>query len=90
MKMPTRIHVFGASGSGTTSLTTALAAKHDHRHFDTDEFYWFPTDPPYQHKRPPGKLTTQLNSILLNFIPEAFKPGSVRWRGETQSLNGRD
>ncbi len=21
-------------------------------HFDTDDFFWYPTDPPYQHERP--------------------------------------
>jgi adenylate kinase family enzyme len=48
---PNRDHIFGASGSGTTTLAEALAAKHGHRHFDTDDFYWLPTDPPYRQKR---------------------------------------
>ena len=51
MQMPSRIHIFGASGSGTTSLASALAAKHGHRHLDTDDFYWLPTEPPYQQTR---------------------------------------
>lgn len=51
MPPPNRVHIFGASGSGTTTLGEALAAKHGHRHFDTDDFYWLPTDPPYRQKR---------------------------------------
>ena len=47
-----RIHIVGASGSGTTSLAAAIAARHGHRHLDTDDFYWLPTDPPYREKRP--------------------------------------
>jgi adenylate kinase family enzyme len=49
--MPPRIHIFGASGSGTTTLAATLAAKHGHRHLDTDDFYWLPSDPPYRHVR---------------------------------------
>ncbi len=50
--MPRRIHIFGASGSGTTTLASRLAVRHGHRHPDTDEFFWLPTDPPYREKRP--------------------------------------
>jgi adenylate kinase family enzyme len=46
-----RIHIFGASGSGTTSLAAAIATKHGHKHLDTDNFYWLPTDPPFREKR---------------------------------------
>ena len=42
-----RIHVLGASGSGTSSLAAAIARRHGHRHLDTDDFFWMPTDPPY-------------------------------------------
>jgi hypothetical protein len=47
-----RVHIFGASGSGTSSLAAVLAAKHGHRHLDTDDFFWLPTDPPYEQPRP--------------------------------------
>src|SRR5262245_2991835 len=50
--MPNRIHIFGASGSGTTTLALTLAETHGHRHLDTDDFYWFPTNPPYRQPRP--------------------------------------
>ena len=42
----------GASGSGTTSLAAAIAARHGHCYLDTDDFYWLPTDPPYRATRP--------------------------------------
>jgi adenylate kinase family enzyme len=60
--MPNRIHIFGASGSGTTSLAAAVASKYGHRHFDADDFYWLPTDPPYQQKRPPEARLALLRS----------------------------
>ena len=43
-----RIHIFGASGSGTTTLGAALADAMGGRHFDTDSYFWIPTDPPFQ------------------------------------------
>jgi adenylate kinase family enzyme len=62
--MPDRIHIFGASGSGTSSLASALAARHGHRHLDTDDFYWLPTDPPYEQVRPREARLALLSSAL--------------------------
>ncbi len=50
--MPHRIHVFGASGSGTTTLGARLASAIGGQHLDTDSYYWHPTDPPFTTKRP--------------------------------------
>jgi adenylate kinase family enzyme len=41
----------GASGSGTTTLGTALSERLGVPHFDTDDFFWVPTSPPYQRVR---------------------------------------
>lgn len=46
-----RIHVTGASGSGTTSLGAVLAERLDIHHLDSDDFYWMPTDPPFTTPR---------------------------------------
>ena len=46
-----RIHILGASGSGTTTLGRALAARLQCPHFDTDDYFWVPTDPPYTQQR---------------------------------------
>ncbi len=48
-----RIHILGASGSGTTTLGQALAERLQCPHFDTDEYFWLPTDPPFVTKRAP-------------------------------------
>jgi len=62
--IPDRIHVFGASGSGTTSLASVLSRKYGHRHVDTDDFFWLPTDPPYQQKRPRDARLVLLRAAL--------------------------
>jgi len=46
-----RIHAVGASGSGTTTLGRALAIRLGCSRFDTDDYYWLPTDPPFQTVR---------------------------------------
>ena len=46
-ELPQRLHVFGASGSGTTTFGRAWAARFGHTHLDTDDFYWMPTKPAF-------------------------------------------
>ncbi|WP_377297431.1 AAA family ATPase [Rhizobium sp. SGZ-381] len=47
-----RVHVMGASGSGTTTLGRVLGERLALRHLDTDDFFWMPTDPPFTTLRP--------------------------------------
>jgi adenylate kinase family enzyme len=47
-----RVHVLGASGSGTSTLAAALAERAGAAHLDTDDYFWAPTDPPFQEARP--------------------------------------
>lgn len=49
--MINRIHILGASGSGTTTLAKALSSHLNYEHFDTDDYFWEPTNPPFQKKR---------------------------------------
>jgi adenylate kinase family enzyme len=46
-----RLHVMGASGSGATTLAQALAKRLQRPHFDSDDYFWEPTEPPYRRKR---------------------------------------
>ena len=45
------IHIFGASGSGTTTLGKKISEELGYRHMDTDDYYWLPTDPKFTQKR---------------------------------------
>jgi adenylate kinase family enzyme len=64
MQLPNRIHILGASGSGTTSLASAIADKHGHRRLDTDDFFWVPTNPPFREKRPHDERLARLREAL--------------------------
>ncbi|MCP4547507.1 MAG: hypothetical protein GY835_13700 [bacterium] len=43
-----RIHILGASGSGTTTLARAIASATSACHLDTDDFFWIKTTPPFR------------------------------------------
>lgn len=45
-----KIHIFGASGSGVSTLGKSLAKELAYPYFDTDDFYWQKTDPPFTTK----------------------------------------
>ncbi len=58
------IHIFGASGSGTTSLGSELSKNTGFKHFDTDSYFWKATDPPFQEVVPEPERTTNLVTAL--------------------------
>jgi adenylate kinase family enzyme len=49
-----RIHIFGASGCGTSTFGRHLAQRLDARFLDTDSYYWQATDPPFTTRNPPA------------------------------------
>jgi adenylate kinase family enzyme len=62
--VPKRIHILGASGSGTTTLAVYIAARYGHHHLDTDDFYWLPTQPPFLQTRPRDERLAMLRGAL--------------------------
>ena len=51
MKEKQVVHIFGASGSGTSTLGKQLSEVTGYVWMDTDDYYWLPSDPPYTDKR---------------------------------------
>jgi adenylate kinase family enzyme len=78
-----RILVTGASGTGTTTLGRALAADLDYGFFDADDYYWMPTDPPFQRKQdPPIRLQNLLRDLGTS---SAVAAGSIMdWGAELE------
>ena len=58
------IHIFGASGAGTTTLGRALAADMGLVHMDTDDYYWLPTDPKFTAARPINERLTLMQADI--------------------------
>lgn len=59
-----RVHVMGASGSGTTTLARALADHWSVPHADADDYFWVPTDPPYRVKRPAAERVALMEQVF--------------------------
>jgi adenylate kinase family enzyme len=49
--MVRRVHILGASGSGTTALAKDIEDTSGFTHLDTDSFFWMPTNPPFTTPR---------------------------------------
>jgi adenylate kinase family enzyme len=59
-----KIHVFGASGAGATTLGQALSLQLGLPYFDTDTYFWLPTEPPFTQRRPAAERDAQLTHDL--------------------------
>lgn len=84
--MDLKIHTVGASGSGTTSLALALAKRLSLPHFDADDYYWKPTDPPFTLKRPPDQRVTLLEKDLKQHASWALSGSLVNWGDSLKHL----
>ena len=76
-----RIHVIGASGSGTTTLGAALAARLDLMHVDSDDIYWLPTDPPYRTPRASNERAALFFERTRDAPGWVFTGSALRWGG---------
>ena len=74
-----RIHIVGASGSGTTTLGRALATKLGCAHLDTDDFYWLPTRPRFQHPRPVPERQAMLGGELARHASWVLSGSLCGW-----------
>ena len=51
ISMKKHIHLFGASGSGTTVISAQLSARLGCAHFDADRCFWLPAAEPFTQER---------------------------------------
>ena len=77
--MVKKIHILGAAGSGTTTLGLELAKELGFKHFDTDDFLWVETNPPYQQKRSIPKREELLSIELENDTNLVLTGSMVGW-----------
>lgn len=60
------LHLFGASGSGTTTLGKKLAEELGFVFMDTDDYFWLPTDPKFTAKRPADERIALMKRDIQN------------------------
>lgn len=59
-----RIHILGPSGAGTSTLGRSLSERFCISWFDSDDFFWMPTDPPFSLKREAAERSLLLRDTL--------------------------
>jgi adenylate kinase family enzyme len=67
VSLPVRIHIFGASGSGTTTLGREVADRLNVRYLDSDDYFWERTEPPFTAPRP----RNERSALLLRDVSDA-------------------
>jgi adenylate kinase family enzyme len=74
-----RIHILGASGSGTTTLGAELAVRLGLSHVDADALFWIPTDPPFTTRRPEDDRRALLLQRLPITAHWVFSGSALKW-----------
>ena len=58
------VHIFGASGAGTSTLGRYIAERTGFFFMDTDDYFWAPVDPPFSVRRPPEERLSLMRRDL--------------------------
>lgn len=77
-----KILIFGASGSGTTTLGNIIEKRADFKHLDADEYYWKKTNPPFQEKIPLTERNKNLKADFEKFENIVLSGSIVSWGKE--------
>ena len=73
------IHIFGASGSGTSTLGRAICEKTGFRFLDSDDYIWAPTDPPFTTLRTHGERLPLLQRDIESIDNAVLSGSLVSW-----------
>ncbi|QNN57651.1 AAA family ATPase [Diaphorobacter ruginosibacter] len=61
---PVHLHIFGASGSGTSTLGKALSQRLGWLQLESDDFFWKPTPQPFTEKVPEAERAPNMLRAL--------------------------
>lgn len=76
------IHIYGASGSGTSTLGRYISDKLDYLFMDVDDYFWEPTDPPYTVKRSFDKRLELMKKDIAKSDKIVISGSLVDWGDE--------
>ncbi len=80
-----KILIFGASGSGTTTLGNEIEKRTDFKHLDVDDYYWKKTNPPFKEKIPLTERNENLKTDFKKFENVVVSGSMVSWGKEWET-----
>lgn len=80
-----KILLFGASGSGTTTLGNEIEKRTDFKHLDADNYYWKKTVPPFQEKIPLIERNEKLKADFFKYEHVVVSGSMVSWGKEWET-----
>ncbi len=79
MKTCKLIHVFGASGSGSTTLARAISEHFSYHFVDTDDAIWKKTDPPFTVRASRTAAISYLEQAITDHDKVVISGAFVGW-----------
>ncbi|OBS12192.1 hypothetical protein ATE49_06970 [Elizabethkingia miricola] len=79
------IHIFGASGSGVTTLGNYISKKLGWKYLDSDDFFWEKTETLYTVKRDPKSRDAEILKLLKSGESIIFGGSCISWSPEIHS-----
>ena len=76
------IHIFGASGSGTTTLGKRICEELNFKLLDVDDYFWIPANPPFTQKRPTEERLKLIKTDVEKFQNVVISGSIVGWGDE--------
>ena len=73
------IHIFGASGSGTTTLGKQMCNELGYKLIDVDDYFWMPTDPCFTEKRPVEERIALIKNDIDKYDNVVISGSLVDW-----------
>jgi adenylate kinase family enzyme len=77
-----KINIVGASGSGVTTLGLQLSQELNIPYFDSDYYYWEPSDPPFTIRRDPVKRNAMLQQDIAQYKDALLGGSFISWGDE--------
>ena len=76
------VHIYGGSGSGTSTLGRKISEELGYKFMDTDDYFWVPTDPKYTTKRSVEERIALMKQDIENAENAVISGSLVGWGDE--------
>ncbi len=80
------IYVYGASGSGTSTIGRFVSEKLGYYFMDADDYFWEPTNPPYTTKRNASDRSALMRNDIEKYEKVVISGSVAGWGDELTPL----